>query len=213
MQEVLSVEDLSFSFSEKKLFEHANFKLYQGEILGLEGKNGMGKSTLIDLIMGVRPCEHGLIRVLGESPGEDKRSYLQETLLVSQSYEVPEHLSIAELFEFYRLCYGRIDKEKLQMLVDLFKLKINDKMRMQSEGYKKRAQLVASLAVSPQLLVIDEITALIDAEGRESLFVLLSKLSREEGLSVLLASNITEDFEKHRIERLVINDFQLKRAA
>ena len=108
---------------------------------------------------------------------------------------------------------GRIDKEKLQMLVDLFKLKINDKMRMQSEGYKKRAQLVASLAVSPQLLVIDEITALIDAEGRESLFVLLSKLSREEGLSVLLASNITEDFEKHRIERLVINDFQLKRAA
>ncbi len=213
MAKVLEIRDLSFSFPNNKLFDELNFTLEKGEFVGLMGANGKGKSTLIDLIMGIRPVKEGDVRVLGFDPNHNDRKHLARTILVSQSYGLSSTLSAEEVFKTFRIGYSTFNEKRLGEVIEIFAIDPKIRLNHLSEGFKKRVHLAAALATMPRLLLIDEITALIDIVGREKLFRFLKRLNQKEGLSILLASNISEDFEKYRIRTVVLDNGQLNKVA
>ena len=144
MKNVLEIKKLSFSFSGKKLFENVNFSLPAGQICGLQGVNGTGKSTLIDLIMGIRPFLYGDIEVLGFNPLDNRREHLNHTVLVSQSYGMPDHITGQDIFNIFRIAYARFSEQRLAEVVKTFEIDPRLKLNKLSEGFKKRVHVAAA---------------------------------------------------------------------
>lgn len=194
MKNLIKLENLNYSIPYgPNILKDISFTVKEGEFLGVLGRNGVGKTTLIDLILGIRPCTSGQIEVLGENPIENDRKHLSSICFLSQDSVIKGTISIAQYLKFYASMYPTYSKEEEKSLLEFFSLNSKDQIGALSTGQKKKVQAVAALSTFPKLILIDEITAVMDPETRDQLFKVLSHLKKTNGLSIILATNIAED--------------------
>lgn len=175
------------------VLKNISFSVSEGEFLGVLGRNGVGKTTLIDLILGVRACTSGSIKVLEENPIDNERRHLNSISFLSQDSVLRGSLSIEQFLKFYASMFPTYSLEEETYLLDYFSLDRKNQIGALSTGQKKKVQAVAALSTSPKLVLIDEITAVLDPETRDQLFKILLHLKEKNGLSIILATNIAED--------------------
>lgn len=191
---LIKVENVNYKIPNGQLvYENLNFKLELGEFIGVLGKNGAGKTTLIDLLMGFRPVTSGNIKVLGENPMSFHRRNKQNITVLSHDIQIQKSHSVQNFLDFNAFFYDRYEKKKEIELLEYFSINPNLKIGSLSTGQRVKAQIISAISARPKLLLMDEVTAVLDPESRKQFFVLMKEIKKQNNCSLLLATNIAED--------------------
>ncbi|MBK24720.1 MAG: hypothetical protein CME70_12050 [Halobacteriovorax sp.] len=191
---MISLKNLSYSVpSGKSIFEDLSFEVEKGEFLGILGKNGTGKTTLVDLILGSKPASTGEIKVFGEDSFDDEKNYRSDISFLSQDVILPHDISVKDFLSYHGSFYPNYSLEKEKELLKFYSINELDKIGSLSTGQQNKIQIVGALSSNPKLLIVDEVTAVLDPETRARFFKNLMNLKKSGECTILLATNIVED--------------------
>lgn len=203
MEPIINVKNLHYSVPRyKKILEGLSFNILPGEFIGLLGKNGVGKTTLIDILMGYRNIESGQVQVFGENPQYRSKQMAQKVAYLSQETKLPSFYSLQEILQYHQAFYPKYSIEKETRLLDLLEIDKKQKMGGLSAGQSKKVQIVMGLSSGAELILIDEITAFLDPKSRFNFFSELKNHMEDKKNSIILATNITEDLE-NRVDKVL----------
>lgn len=188
------------------ILDNLNFEVNEGEFVGLLGHNGSGKTTLMDLIMGFRGLTSGSLEVLGEDPHALIRSRKSEIAFMSQDVVLKGNITIGDFLKFQSILYPSYNKADEEYFLSVFKLSPEIKIATLSLGQQRKVQIIAGLSSRPNLILIDEITAVLDPETRESFFLELKRYQQRSRATIVLATNIAEDLLQRADKVLFIRD-------
>ena len=202
---LLEVKKLNKSFDNKEILKDINFSISKGKIIGLLGKNGVGKTTLIKLINDLLTPTSGEILIKGQKIGVETKkviSYLPERTYLNKQMKVSEVISYFEDF------YDNFDSEKAKKLLKDLDLDINQKLTKMSKGMQEKVQLVLVMSRNADLYVLDEPLGGVDPATRD--YILDTILSNfNENASVIISTHLISDIEKILDEVIFIDKGQI----
>lgn len=191
------------------ILQDISFDVEEGQFIGILGQNGTGKTTLLDIMLGLKEVK-GKVHILGEDPYSLHRSQKGKVVFISQDIVIKGSLSIGDFLKFHSGFYPDYSFEEEAHLLKVFGLKKEMKVGALSTGQQKKVQIVAALSTRPKLILIDEITAVLDPATRETFFLELEKTRKKYNSAIVLATNIAEDLVG-RVEKIFfINEKQGK---
>lgn len=197
---MIYVRGLSKHYDETFAVRNVSFTVERGEIFGILGPDGAGKTTIVECIEGLRRPDAGTIRVLGLDPQRD-RVQLRRRLAVSlQSCALPDRLRVDELLELFASFYpGAADPASLIELFGLAEQR-QTPYGMLGGSQRQRLSLAIALVGKPEIVVLDEITADLDDRSRRSLWELIEQV-QAAGVTILLVTADAEEAERlcHRV--------------
>jgi ABC-2 type transport system ATP-binding protein len=194
MQKLISIRGLSYTVPYgDTILRDIDLEIAPGQFLGILGHNGSGKTTLLDLILGNKKLSAGSIEVLEEDPHSTRRKNKHHIVYLSQDVSIKGDVSIGEFLKFHSAFYEGYSVEDEAHLLNVFELNKKQKVGALSTGQQKKVQIIAGLAVQPKLIIIDEMTAVLDPETRDVFFTELKRVKEKHSSSILLATNIAED--------------------
>lgn len=190
--ELVKCKNLCKEFDNKKILKNINLTIPKGKIIGLLGKNGMGKTTLLKLINDLLTPTSGEVLINGEKPGVNSKkiiSYLPEKTYLDKSMKVSQILTLFEEF------YDNFNKEKAIKLLKDLDLDINSKVSKMSKGMQEKLQLILVMSREADLYILDEPLGGVDPATRD--YILDTILSNfNEGASVIISTHIISDIER-----------------
>jgi len=197
MNAAVEVRDVARSFGQVQALDGIDLSVAQGEFFGLLGPNGAGKTTLISIVAGLTRADRGSVRVLGHDVVTDFRSARRSLGVVPQELVFDPFFSVRETLEFQAGYFGLRRQgawiDELLHHLDLTS-KANANMRSLSGGMKRRVLVGQALVHKPPVIVLDEPTAGVDVELRQSLWQFIRKLNRD-GHTVILTTHYLEEAE------------------
>lgn len=202
MKPVLEVDRLSGGYSTRRPVLHElTFAVKPGEMIGLIGLNGAGKSTTIKHILGLMQAQRGEVRIQGDTLAEAPERYRASFAYVPENPLFYEELTVREHLELAAMAYGVSQAEythRLEELADEFRMK--DKLgsfaRHLSKGMRQKLMIMSAFLVRPALYIIDEPFLGLDPLGIRSLLELMMKMKRT-GASILMSSHILSAIEAY----------------
>ena len=208
-------QNLTFEYNKKSAFakralNDINLTVQKGEFVAIVGHTGSGKTTFVQHLNALIRLQSGVLSVLGHNLGEKKPDLKALRQDVGMVFQYPEYQLFADTV-LDDVCFGLknfgIEKDKREALakdaLELVGLDF-DKIKTQSPfdlsgGEKRRVALAGVLAMKPKILVLDEPTAGLDPRGKSEILSLVSKLNKEQGVTVLMVSHdMNEVYENAR---------------
>ena len=198
---IIRLRNISLSFKNRVILENINFELNQGQILGLLGPNGVGKSTIFNIITGLLKPDHGEIIINGENIIKypiAERSKKFKIGYVPQYGGYFNDLSLLENFKTIgeiQIQDIKLRNSKIQFLISQFELEsvINVPAKFLSGGQKKKLVIALSLLSSPKVLLLDEPFAALDVLTIKMLKELIVNLQTQNNLSVCICDHQARD--------------------
>jgi ABC-2 type transport system ATP-binding protein len=188
----IEVEALSKRYGPKVAVDDVSFTVAEGEIFGLLGRNGAGKSTTVDCLAGLRVPDHGRIRVAGFDPRRDRREVRQLLGVQLQESQLPDRLTVAEAMRLYASFYPRpADIDGLLAQLDLTD-KRNTRYRRLSGGQKQRLSIALALIGRPRIAILDELTTGLDPVARRDTWQLIDDI-RNQGVTIVLVTHFMDE--------------------
>ena len=203
--ELLECKNLCKSYDEKQVLKDVNLKIPKGKIIGLLGKNGMGKTTLIKLINDLLTPTSGEVLINGKNPGVESKkiiSYLPEKTYIDREMKVKDAIKYFEEF------YDNFDSEKAKKLLKDLDLDENSKISKMSKGMQEKLQLILVMSRNAELYILDEPLGGVDPATRDYILdTILSNFS--EGASVIISTHLIADIERILDEVIFIDKGQI----
>lgn len=203
--ELLKCVDLCKSYGDKKVLKNVNLTIGRGKIVGLLGKNGTGKTTLIKLINGLLTASEGQVFINGQSVGVESKkqiSYLPERTYLEKG------MTIEKVLKFFKEFYADFDFEKAKALLKDLSLSTDLKISKMSKGMQEKLQLVLVMSRRADLYILDEPLGGVDPATRD--YILDTILTNfAEGASVIISTHLISDIERILDEVIFINDGQI----
>lgn len=198
---------LTKSFGRFLAVENATFVIPPGEIFGLLGANGAGKTTVIKMLTGILEPTRGTGLVAGADMRTAPRTVKEHIGYMSQSFSLYGELSVLENIRLYAGIYGltrRVAQDRADWVLTLADLHAHERDRAESlpMGMRQRLALGCALVHRPRVLFLDEPTAGVDALGRRQIWELLFHLSRGLGVAILVTTHYMSEAE--RCDRLAL---------
>jgi ABC-2 type transport system ATP-binding protein len=194
----ISFEDLSKNYGSLRALDHINLEIQEGEFFGLLGPNGAGKTTLISILAGLCKPTTGVAKVMGHDVQKDFRSARRLLGIVPQELVFDPFFNVREALEFQSGYFGIKDNSDWIDEI-MHNLGLSDKadknMRALSGGMKRRVLVAQALVHRPPVIVLDEPTAGVDVELRQSLWKFVSRLN-QEGHTIVLTTHYLEEAEQ-----------------
>jgi ABC-2 type transport system ATP-binding protein len=205
----IEIVDLCKSFGLFKAVDHLSLTVQQGEIFGLLGPNGSGKTTTINMISGLTVPTSGQVRVLGQDVRHNARKVRQILGAVPQETALYEELTAWANMDFHADIFGIPHKEKKERITKVLELvqlidRKDSRVGTFSGGMKRRLALGRALLHDPQLVYLDEPTLGVDVQARRVIWDYVLSL-RDQGKTVLITTNYLEEAQA-LCERLAIID-------
>lgn len=201
---MIQIENLSFSYKKKQqLFSDLNLTLTSGNIYGLLGKNGAGKSSLLKIMTGLLFPKSGNINIEGYTPKERNPQFLREIYSITEEFYVPS-MMMDRFVQLYSPFYPRFNYGLFQQLVNAFNLPRGQKLSAMSYGQKKNFLLSFGLATDCKLLLLDEPTNGLDIPSK-SLFRKMVANAINDDRSFIISTHQVRDME-NLIDPLIILD-------
>src|SRR6266705_4280739 len=205
----IEVQDLCKSFGKFQAVDRLTLTVRQGEIYGLLGPNGSGKTTTINMISGLSVPTSGEVRVMGYDVRRNARQVRQILGSVPQETALYEELSAWTNMDFHADLFGiprKEKKERITILLELVQLfdRKDSRVSTFSGGMKRRLALARALLHDPKLIYLDEPTLGVDVQARRVIWDYILSL-RDQGKTVLITTNYLEEAQA-LCERLAIID-------
>jgi len=200
-RELLKLEKISLHFGKRKILENLTFSLNQGEILGLLGPNGVGKSTIFNIIIGLLKPNYGSIFIEGKNVVEEtifnrtkkyKIGYVPQYGGYFHDLTLRENLkAISEIV----IKNKKLRDEKVNLLISKFELEAlqNIKAEFLSGGQKKRLVISLALLSNPKILLLDEPFAALDIMTIKNLQQVIVDLQTQNNISIVLCDHQARD--------------------
>ena len=187
-----------------------SMELPEGQILGLIGKNGAGKSTAIKLILGLCRAEEGTVTVLGSDSKELSEKVKQDIGVSLAESGFSGELTVNDVKHILKKMYHSFDENYFIKQSENLKLPMNKKIKEFSTGMKAKLRVLTAMTHHAKLLIMDEPTAGLDVEARnEILDMLRAYIAEDESRSILITSHISTDLESLCDELYLIHDGKL----
>lgn len=206
---VVEVKNLVKRYKELIALDHFNMEVEEGEILGLLGPNGCGKTTAINCILSLLNYDKGEIRVFGEKMTPNSYDIKREIGLVPQEVSVFENLTVIENIDYF--CGLYIDdknkrKQYVEEAIEFVGLKDYTKFypKKLSGGLKRRLNIACGIAHKPKLIFLDEPTVAVDVQSRNFILNGIEKLN-DEGSTIIYTTHYLEEAER-LCKRIIIMD-------
>ncbi len=197
METILSIRELSFGYNRTQVLKDISLSIPQGCIYGYLGRNGAGKSTTIQILLGLLPFTRGSIRF--HNTLIEKESLLLRSNTGSMIEEACFYpfLTVKENLIFLDKIYN-MEKTRIPEVLSLVGLTehADKKSGNLSSGLKQRLGLAMALFHRPEMLILDEPLNALDPQGIYELRLLLQKMNKEEGTTIFFSSHILEEVEK-----------------
>ena len=166
-----------------------------GQVTGLIGRNGAGKSTAFKSILGLIRTDGGTIEVFGKNVNDLTTKDKEQIGVVLADSGFSGYLTIKDLIPMLNAMYADFSKEKFMKDCERMELPLNKKIKDFSTGMKRKLQILAALSHNAKLLVLDEPTAGLDVIARDELLNLLREYVEDGERSVIISSHISSDLE------------------
>ena len=195
---LVTVEGLSRRFGAVQAVERASFDVRRGEMFGLIGPDGAGKTTTLRTVLGLLKPDEGRVRTCSLDPLRERRRLSAKVGYLSQKFSLYGDLSVDENVAFFAEIHDvRGYAARRDALLDMvrmtpFRDRLADRL---SGGMKQKLALVCTLVHTPELLVLDEPTTGVDPVSRRDFWKLLARLQRE-GLTILLTTPYLDEAER-----------------
>ena len=191
-EQCIQVKNLTKSFSGRKVINELSFEVNKGEVFALLGHNGAGKSTTIDLILGLKSPDKGNATILGMDAAKHRKRVFERVGVQLQHTEYQNMMTVEEACIEYASLYKKPSDYKALLhsfgLSDLKKSYINKL----SGGEKQKLSVVLALIGNPEIVFLDELTTGLDVAARREVWRTLKHL-KEKGLTIFLTTHYMEE--------------------
>lgn len=208
--EIVRVSNLQKTYGDNKVLRGINFTANAGEVIGVIGKNGAGKSTFLEILMTLKPYDNGNVAVLdtelqslSTSQLEHIRKNISAVLQPTQFYKT---LKVIELLKLFKAYYN--STVDIEQIVSDFKLgphrkKYFDKL---SGGWKQIVSLAIAFLSEPKLLILDEPTTGLDPHMRNTLWTYIADYNKRTGGTVILTTHNMDEVEMYCDKVMLLNE-------
>jgi len=191
---VLQVINLTKSYGELVAIDSLNLKIVKGEIFGLLGHNGAGKSTAMECILGTKKFETGEVTLLGMNPIKDRKKVFERVGVQLQESNYLDKIKVKEICEMTNSLYTEtLDYENLLKEFKLYD-KRNSFVTELSGGQKQKLSVLIALIPNPEVVFLDELTTGLDTKARREIWSYLMKL-KDSGTTIFLTSHYMDEVE------------------
>ena len=189
---LVEIKDLTKSFDNKVILDNINLTITNGKIIGLLGKNGVGKTTLIKLINDLLTPTKGEILINGNKVGVESKkiiSYLPERTYLNKQ------MKVSEVIDYFKDFYDNFDSKKAERLLIDLDLDVNQKLSKMRKGMQEKVQLVLVMSRNADLYILDEPLGGVDPATRD--YILDTILSNfNDDASVIISTHMISDIER-----------------
>lgn len=178
------------------ILDNVSFNVPKGNIVGLIGENGAGKSTTLNSILDIIERDSGDVFILDSEKNKISNATRKKIGVVFDGNNFPEDLTPQKLNNVLKAIYSNWEEKKFYELLEKFSLPKNKKIKKFSKGMKMKLSISVALSHKAQLLILDEATSGLDPVVRDDILDILLDFVQEENNSILMSSHITSDLEK-----------------
>ena len=199
-QNIVHIENLVKRYGELTALNHLNLDIREGEIFGLLGPNGSGKTTAINCMLSLLKYEKGQIEIFGEPMRPDNYQVKKQIVIVLQNVAVFDELTVQENIDYFCGLYIG-DKKKRKELVEnaIHFVGLEDYRKMRpkklSGGLLRRLNIACGIAHKPRLIILDEPTVAVDPQSRNKILEGIKQLN-EQGSTIIYTSHYMEEVEQ-----------------
>ena len=205
---MITLKELSFSYSRKKeVLDRINLEVGSGHICGLLGKNGEGKTTLLNLLSGQIFPDQGSCLVLEEIPAERNARFLQQIFSLPEEISMPEVTAI-EYIKMYAPFYPTFRDDICKACVESFEINLSDRLSKMSQGQRKKVAITLALAAHKPLLLMDEPTNGLDIPSKATFRRLVASLI-DDNQTVIISTHQVRDLESLIDTVLILDQRQI----
>lgn len=199
---VLKVSDLRKAYGDKVAVNDVSFTIERGEIFGLIGPNGSGKTTTVECLQGLRNRDGGQVRVLGLDPAKAAAELRRRIGSQLQDSALPDRITVSEALRLFSK--GSSDPDRWRTLIDQWGLSEKRSTRFAdlSGGQQQRLFIALALVHNPELVFLDEMTTGLDPSARRNAWQLIEQL-RDDGVTVVLVTHFMDE-ASHLCDRIAV---------
>ena len=198
---MIQVNELTFSYPQKSnLFDNLSLRLPAGEIIGLLGRNGVGKSTLIKLLSSLLTPQQGIIYFQGKAITRGAELY-SRLMVVPEEFTLPK-VTVKSFVQHTAPLYPAFNQEQFDHYCNVLEVDCSAKFSDLSMGQRKKAYLAFALACNVELLLLDEPTNGLDITAKAALRSILAAYA-DESKTIIISTHQAHDIE-NLVDRVVI---------
>lgn len=192
--DVVEVKSLNKAFGENRVLNEVSFSVKKGSFTALLGANGSGKSTILNILMGQLKLDSGDCFLFDQNIKDDPFALKSDIGLVTEKIKFDYPSKVSEFMKQYQLFFDNFDHGHFLKMARDVKLDLDKQFAEYSRGQKMQIVLMAALAQSPKLILIDEITSVLDAFARTYFTTLLKNFTNHGG-TVVITTNIVNEVQ------------------
>ena len=194
MNEIITLKNIQLELKKTCVFQNLNFSCKQGEIIGITGANGSGKSVLFKLIAGLYSPSYGEVLINGENIVPERKIPANLGALIEEPGFINYYSGFKNL-QYLASIRGVVGNQEINdtlKIVGLYEQK-DQKVKTYSLGMRKKLGIAQAIMENPSILLLDEHMNALDKSSVENMRTLFRKLSSEKGTTILIASHSEED--------------------
>jgi ABC-2 type transport system ATP-binding protein len=197
----IKVENVSFAYGSSQALDGVSFSVEKGEIFGLLGPNGGGKTTLFRILCTLLAPQNGRVEVLGVDVGQEPLRVRKEVGVVFQSSSLDKELTVRENLVHQGHLYGLRGKDLVKRIGGIMKefgleSRSSDRVKILSGGFQRRVELAKGLLHSPRVMLLDEPTVGLDPGARYDFWSFLENLRDCHSMTILLTTHLMDEAER-----------------
>lgn len=189
MSAVIDIDNLTVRYARRTAVDAVSLEVGQGSVYALLGRNGAGKSSLVRCLLGLQKPTAGTIRLFGHDVWRERRPLMERVGVVGEESDAPPDMTVAHIAEFSSRLYARWQQETVDDRLRRFAIPRQARYGDLSKGQKKQVALAMALAMSPEMLVLDDPTLGLDVVARKSLFEEVIGELADRGITIMIATH------------------------
>ena len=201
----IEVKNITKIYGDKKILDNISFNIEEGKIYGLLGRNGVGKTTLLNIISNRIFQKSGEVYIDGENANGNEK-VLSKLYLMGEKDYLPQGMKVTEGLKWTKTFYEKFDMKYAMELSKAFDLNTKSRLKELSTGYKSIFKIIITLASGADILIFDEPVLGLDANHRELFYSELLKFYSKEEKTIILSTHLIEEITDILEKVIIIKD-------
>lgn len=205
MDNIISVSQLNKRYGNNQVLDNISFTANKGEIIGVIGTNGAGKSTFLKTLLGLSRY-NGDIEVCGLNPKKNKEKLMQKVSFIADTATLPQWITRKQLFDYMDVIHPSFERDIAEKFISTSNIKPDVQVKSMSKGMVTQLHLAIAMAIKSELLVLDEPTIGLDIVRRKMFYQQLLNDYYDEENTIVITTHQIEEIENILTRVVFIDD-------